>query len=163
MMFRGDFRLLAVKDLTAIVAAEFNNLHDFDNTGTMILSETFGFKVNDELSLGLNAVQFISNADSAKDINMLFHVWGTYAIGNVVPRLDVAYFMGANSHASRYDRRGFGNPSYNNDNSVISLRPSVRINLDNRTHMEIGNVTYINDGASEVMRNITYLDFRWSF
>lgn len=168
----GDLRIFAVPNLTAVVAFSFDNIMAFDVKGLMVFSESFGFKATDEFNLGLNAVQFISNEEKKDDVSMLFNLWGSYAIKIVVPRLDLTYFIGGNSHATNYHRRGYTGPTYDYDYSVFSIRPSVRINLDNRTHFEIGNVTHIDmseeeqkawDDSKQKITNVFYIDFRWSF
>jgi len=177
MAVMGDLRILAVSPLTAVVAFEINNLQDFANTGTMIFSETFAFKITDDLTLGLNAVQFIYQNDN--DPGFLFNLWGSYAFGNIIPRLDLVYFINGHSNDARtaaanpqYHRRGYAARSDAAEHSVFSARPSVRINLDNRTHLEIGNVTHIDFAAAAQsfwgnkdsrLSNIFYIDLRWSF
>jgi len=175
----GDLRILAVKGLTAVIAVAADNLQDFNNSGLMFISETFAYKINDEFNLGLNAVQFLYQ--DARDMGMLFNLWGSYAFGIIVPRLDLVYFINGTSHNAttaeasvnpNYHRRGYVPSSVAAEYSVISIRPSVRINLDNRTHLEIGNVTHIdmakeniknwNDSGSRIT-NVFYLDVRWNF
>jgi hypothetical protein len=175
----GDLRILAVKGLTAVIAVAADNLQDFDENGLMFISETFAYKINDAFNLGVNAVQFLYQND--RDMSMLFNLWGSYAFGSIVPRLDFVYFINGTSHNAttaeasvnpNYHRRGYAPLSNASEHSVLSIRPSVRINLDNRTHFEIGNVTHI-DMANESIKNwndsdsrltnVFYLDVRWNF
>ncbi|MCL2230152.1 MAG: hypothetical protein FWC01_03585 [Treponema sp.] len=178
-MVVGDLRIFAVPNLTAVVAAAADNLQDFENRGLMFISETFAYKFNDELNIGINAVQFIYQ--NGNNMSMLFNLWGSYAFGNVVPRMDLVYFLNGTSDRAtaaaasanpRYHRRGYAPLSNAAEHSVLSIRPSVRINLDGRTHFEIGNVTYIDSATSnqtfwgntgERITNVFYLDFRWNF
>ena len=178
-MIAGDLRIFSVPNLTAVVAVAADNLQDFSNSGLTFISETFAYKINDEFNLGLNAVQFLYQDD--RDMSLLFNVWGSYALGIIVPRLDLVYFLNGTSHNAttaeatanpNYHRRGYAPLSNAAEHSVFSIRPSVRINLDNRTHFEIGNVTHIdmaknnisnwNDSDSR-LTNVFYLDIRWSF
>jgi len=175
----GDLRILAVKGLTAVIAVAADNLQDFDNSGLMFISETFGYKINDDFSLGVNAVQFLYQDD--RDMSMFFNLWGSYAFNIVVPRIDAVYFINGTSHNAataqasvnpNYHRRGYAPLSNEAEHSVLSVRPSIRINLDGRTHFEIGNVTHIdmakeniknwNDSDSR-LTNVFYLDIRWNF
>jgi len=175
----GDLRILAVKGLTAVIAVAADNLQDFDNSGLMFISETFGYKISDDFSLGVNAVQFLYQDD--RDMSMFFNLWGSYAFNSVVPRIDAVYFINGTSHNAttaqasvnpNYHRRGYAPLSNAAEHSVLSVRPSVRINLDGRTHFEIGNVTHIdmakeniknwNDSDSR-LTNVFYLDIRWNF
>jgi len=162
----GEFRFLGLKDLTAVAAASMNNLgEDFSDAGQIIISETFGYKINN-LNLGLNAVQFLFNNDA--DTGLLFNLWTSYTINSVIPRLDLVYFMGGNSTlmttAETWQRKGFA-ASGNEDISVFSIRPSVRFQLDNRTHLEIGdmfNMDMVKD-ADNTLSNVFYIDLRWNF
>jgi len=159
----GDFRFFLVPDLIAIFAFNIDNLQDFSEKGTITFSETFSYKISDEINIGLNTVQFISSNEDA-DISLLFNVWGSYAFGSIIPRLDLTFLQGGQIHGSNYHHRKGYSINYNTDMSVFSIRPSLRINLDSRTHFEIGNVTHMsnNDGESSML-NLLYLDFRWSF
>lgn len=158
----GDLRILAVSELTAIFAFSIDNLQNFNENGIMTFSETFAYKFNDDLNIGLNAVQFISQKNNT-DMSMLFNVYGSYAFGIIVPRLDLSYFLGGQIHESNYHHRRGYNPNYNTDITVFSVRPSVKINLDSRTHFEIGNVTHLSNNGKDSMLNLSYLDFKWSF
>jgi hypothetical protein len=192
MFLQAELRVLAVKNLTAVVVGVFNKLEKFDERGNMMFSETFGYKL-DNLNVGLNAVQFLYNrGDADTDPALLFNPWVSYTIDKVVPRLDLAYFMGGRSKTtseSQWERRGFvpqggnvdgaGNPGIkgeDDDLSVFSVRPSVKINLDNRTFLEIGdmiNYDFANyDGAykdsgdadkTSRLTNVFYVDVKFSF
>jgi hypothetical protein len=145
----GEFRFLGVKDLTAVIAASFDKIEDFANSGNIILSETFAYKL-DNLNIGLNAAQFLYSreAEPKKDPGLLFNLWGSYAFDNIIPRLDFAYFLGGQSTlgsgAYTWHRRGFvnktGTADTTDDYSVFSVRPSIRFNLDGRTFIEIGDI-----------------------
>ena len=186
----GEFRYLGVKNLTAVAAASFDKIEDFDNNGNIIISETFAYKL-DSLNIGLNAAQFLYSRNTATDPGLLFNLWGSYAFGGIVPRLDLAYFLGGQSTlggAGNYTwhRRGFvnkpGTANTDDDYSVFSIRPSVKFNLNGRTFVEIGDMInfdmanfdgYRKDGkgitATELadtksrLNNVFYIDFKWSF
>jgi len=183
----GEIRLLAVKDLTAIFVGIFDTLDEFEDKGNITFSETFGYKA-DNLNIGLNAVQFLYNAKTANDKNydpsLLFNLWGSYAIDNVVPRLDLVYFMGGTSKIvtsdTQWERRGFvaskGIADADDDKSVFSIRPSVKINLDSRTFLEIGDMinfdtgnydgVYTDSGDANKrsrLTNVFYIDVKLSF
>ena len=159
--FIGEFRLLAVKGLTAVAIGIVEDLEDFNSNGNVLLSETFAYKINDDLNIGLNAAEFFYRRGDAKlDPGLLFNLLGSYAIGNVVPRIDFAYFLGGRSKtvldAKQWERRGFeaqggmpgqrgsaykaGVSDADDDYSVFSVRPSVKFNLDSRTFLEIGDM-----------------------
>jgi hypothetical protein len=141
--------------------------------------------------MGLNAVQFLYNRkiDEEKiDYNpgLLFNLWGSYAFNSIVPRLDLVYFMGGRSRLSGsgntngWDRAAFTNAASASDAekdlSVFSARPSVKINLDSKTFIEIGDMVNYDfgnyDGAykdsgdpdkKSRLTNVFYIDLKWSF
>jgi len=181
----GEFRLLAVKGLTAVAIGIFDTLEDFNDAGNITLSETFGYKL-ENLNLGLNAVQFLYNRGSTDiDPGLLFNLWGSYAFGSIVPRLDLAYFIGGQSKTAlsdkQWDRRGFtptknGSPDADDDLSVFSVRPSVKFNLDSRIFLEIGDMinfdsgnydgAYADSGDAKkrsLLTNVFYVDLKFSF
>jgi len=192
----GEFRYLGVKDLTAVAAASFDKIEDFDNSGNIILSETFAYKL-DSLNFGLNAVQFLYNrkadAQPDKDPGLLFNLWGSYAFGGIVPRLDLAYFLGGQSSLGGNGNNtwgrtttGFasktGTADVDDDYAVFNIRPSVKFNVNNRTFVEVGDSInfdsanfdgYRKDGKAvsaetpgntkSRLSNVFYIDFKWSF
>ena len=190
----GEFRLLAVKGLTAVVIGVLENLDELGDKGNILFSETFGYKINDDLNIGLNAAQFLYNRGNVDvDPALLFNLWGSYAFGSVVPRLDLVYLMGGQSKtatsAKQWERRGFvpqgGYPSSSgtpakkdadDDYSVFSVRPSIRFNLDNRIFLEIGDIinfdsanfegAYKDSGDAKknsLLTNVFYIDVKFSF
>jgi len=207
MFLQTELRVLAIKDLTAVVVGAFNRLEEFNKRGNMMFSETFGYKM-DNLNVGLNAVQFLYNRvdkdDDKIDVDpgLLFNPWVSYTIDKVVPRLDLVYFMGGQSKTAngnnQWERRGFvpqggaidaapwvpstkkgslgGVKDKDDDYSVLSFRPSVKINVDSRTFLEIGdiiNYDFANfDGAyadkndakkKSLLTNVFYVDLKFSF
>jgi hypothetical protein len=189
----GELRVLAVKDLTAVVVGVFDYIDNFSKKGNITLSETFGYKLGD-INFGLNAVQFIYNREDGNgdkieyDPRLLFNLWGSYTINNIVPRLDLVYFVGGQSKtasgANQWERRGFaaqaadkkGIKDDDDDYSVFSVRPSVKLNLDSRTFLEIGDWINIDmgnwDGAygdkgdakkRSLFTNVFYVDVKFSF
>jgi len=160
----ADVRLLAVKDLTAIVAVSLDKLRDFSDNGDIILSETFAYKVNSDFNAGLDMVQFLFSRPAPRDPGFLFRVWAAYAFDNVIPRLDLTYFLGGRSNANQeYHRRGYA-VANTMDTQVFGIRPSVKFNLDSRTFLEIGDAMDINSTpASSVFTNVFYVDLKFSF
>jgi hypothetical protein len=198
--FIGEFRLLKVKGLTTIIVGVLDNLGTFAAKGNILFSENFAYKVSDDLNLGLNAAQFFYPRNKDAQPALLFNLWGSYALGKAVPRLDMVYFWGGQSKLGtadeQWERRGFtarggmpGAPSGNygtkgakDDYSLFSVRPSVRINVDSRTFLEIGDmvnfdfanfdgyrkdktaITGTNPGDTKSrLTNVFYIDVRFSF
>jgi len=150
----GDFRFLGVKDLTAVVAFSFDKLEDFKDSGNIIISETFAYKL-DSLNVGLNAAQFLySRGDTDIDPSLLFNLWGSYAFDKIVPRLDLALFLGgqsaiaANRNNNTWGRtrptgfvtRTSSLKDADDDYRLFSVRPSIRFNVTNRAYVEIGDL-----------------------
>jgi hypothetical protein len=86
-------------------------------------------------------------AKNSDDIAFQFNPWVSYAIGKLVPRLDVVYFIGgqvadsSNAVEGKIDRKGYSAFTANDpDASVIGVRPSLKINLDSKTTLEIGDL-----------------------
>ena len=179
----AEFQLLMVEDMTAILELEieriFNKADEFDmfkDTGKINIFETFAYKIND-LRFGLNAAQYISKDDNFDDIGLRFNPWVSYAFaeGKIVPRLDGVFFMGGDrwrtghpgtystgdpSDIEKFDRRMDVAPTYNWDEYVISARPSVKINIDSRNFLEIGNAFYYRKQANVdgFINNVFYID-----
>jgi hypothetical protein len=161
-------KVLAVKDLTAILEVEANTLENFSNVGLITIYETLGYKFGD-FQVGLNAAEFISQA-TGKDFATELAPWVSYAFGNIVPRLDLVYFYGGswNRNASGTND-AYGRFAYTNLNDakqdVLSIRPSVKFNAG-PAFVELGDVIYFNnvfsDGADSLY-NVFYVDFKWSF
>jgi hypothetical protein len=176
----------------------FEKLEAFEKRGNITLSETFGYKIAN-LNVGLNAVQFLYNRTDANDNKvdynpgLLFNPWVSYTIDKIVPRLDLAYFMGGQSKTAnakpyasnsqwnpQWERRGFAAVAKakdaDDDYSVFSARPSVKLNVDNRTFIEIGDMINYDiatkDSAygdskdakkNSLFTNVFYIDVKCSF
>ncbi|GHV84728.1 hypothetical protein AGMMS50230_03360 [Spirochaetia bacterium] len=161
----GEFRFLAVKDLTAVVVVAADNLYnddssrDFSKTGTIAVYETLAYKLSD-LRFGLNAAQYKSNTANS-DLALHFNPWVSYALfeGKIVPRLDAVYFMGGAKDGANYHRRAYA-ANYNADTYVITGRPSVKINIDSKTAFEAGDAVYYQKPAAgdSVLTNVFYVD-----
>jgi hypothetical protein len=185
-------QILAVKNLTAVVEAEVDKLEDTgadkdkDNID-FNLYETIGYKLGD-LSFGVNAVQYIrSEKDVDHDFGLHLNPWVSYAIGAIVPRLDLNYLMagkalttpgGTNAlPGASYHRKVFSYADNGDaDNySVIAARPSVKFNIDKNTFIELGDLIAFSMGPegafanaddpkkSSNFNNVFYIDFVWKF
>jgi hypothetical protein len=184
------FHLRAVPGLTAIVEGQFDNLQDFDKTGKVNIFETVGYSAGD-LGVGLNAGEYILQAENT-DMGIRLNPWVTYAIGNIVPRLDVVYFLGGRLDGwsgntfdttsgaldtegaeGKYHRKAYA-ASNIADDTVLTIRPSVKFNVDGKTTIEIGDAINIETrkdtkafGVEEPkdsrFTNIFYIDVKFSF
>jgi hypothetical protein len=139
-------------------------------SGKITITETVQYDLG-SLSVGLWAVEWLSQAENT-DFALYVNPWVSYALGSIVPRLDLGYGSGAqasfnNSNLNWY-RTNYG-PVYDSDVSVISIRPSVKLNIDSKTFVEIGDLIDL-DGkkagwgdADSRISNLFYVDFRWTF
>jgi hypothetical protein len=194
-------QVLAIKDLTAVIEAEVDKLEDtgvekeLDNIDFK-LYETLGYKLGN-LAFGLNAVQYIRIGKEAEvtdagtnykdvdhDLGVQLNPWISYAIGSIVPRLDLTYFLAGaatttpkNPMGTKYGREVFAyidNGEDVDDVSVIAIRPSVKFNVG-KSFIEIGDLIALASGpdgsfpdADDLNRsssfdNVFYVDFKWSF
>jgi hypothetical protein len=183
--------VLAVKNLTAGIEAELDKLEDsgVDRDKDNIdfnLYETIGYKI-DNLDFGLNAIQYFkAEKDKEYDTGLHFNPWISYAIGAVVPRLDLNYFLAGKALTSaganplpdtKYHREVFAYADNGaaDDLSVFAIRPSVKFNIDKNTSVEIGDLIALSNGPGGAFgdaadankasnfNNVFYLDFKWKF
>jgi hypothetical protein len=187
---RAGASLLAVPNLKAVLELELDNLQDFKAmnagdtdawgkssaggtaaSGKINLFETLQYDQGN-LSVGLWAVQWLSQAEGA-DLSLYANPWVSYAFGPIVPRLDLGYGSGVQAGFNNDNlnwRRGNYGPVYDKDVSVISIRPSVKINLDSKTSVEIGDLIDLDGNKTTKwgkddsrISNVFYVDFKWSF
>ena len=127
------------------------NLTDSDIM-RMAIHGFVGINLVDNLSVTLGGAY--STDAAADDPFMAFGGWFTYAIGNIVPRVDVwyvsggqyAYGYGFNATGSNID---YGSPavmSYNPDQVYFSLRPAVQFRATSAMWWELGAVVNMDLG-----------------
>jgi hypothetical protein len=143
-------------------------------SGKINIAETVQYDLGN-LSVGLWSVQWLTRAED-KDLSLYVNPWVSYALGPIVPRLDLGYGSGAqanfnNSDDNRWYRTNYS-PKYDSDYSVVSIRPSVKFNIDAKTFVEIGDLIDIDgrpkdeavwNGDTSRISNVFYVDFKWSF
>jgi hypothetical protein len=184
-------QLLAVKDLTAVLEAEVDKLEDTgvdkdkDNIDINFY-EALGYKLGN-FAFGLNAVQnFRLEKDVDHDLGLHFNPWVSYAIGPIVPRLDLNYYLAGTGlvkygdtqlPSTKYHRKAFGYADNGDadDVSFFAVRPSVKFNIDKNSVIEIGDLIAFATGPdgsfkdaddpnkSSNLSNIFYVDFTWKF
>ncbi|MDR3122278.1 MAG: hypothetical protein LBU16_00670 [Treponema sp.] len=187
---RTGLSLLAVPNLKAVLELELDNLQDFKalkkdektawdttvtsaagSSGKINIYETFQYDLG-SLSVGLSAVQWLSQAEGA-DLSLYANPWVSYALESIVPRLDLGYGNGAqagfNNSNLNWHRANYS-AAYDSDVSVISIRPSVKINIDSKTFVEIGGLIDIDGNKTTKwgeddsrISNVFYVDFKWAF
>jgi hypothetical protein len=167
--------ILAVPGLTAILEGELDKLQNFSDAGIINIYETLGYKIG-SLGFGLNAAEYLSRV-TGDDLGLQIAPWVDYALGSIVPRLDVVYFIGGGltvTSGGSYGRlTGFPPPAqksatvtttqYDTDYTVLSFRPSVKFNVGS-AFVELGDAVYlVNTPATDSIWNVFYVDFKWSF
>jgi hypothetical protein len=179
-------RLLAVKNLNAVVEADFANLNTFGGDGLLTFYETLGYKIED-VGFGLNSVQWTSNVKAQNKSALEINPWVNYSFGSIIPQLDFVYVHGGqstlNAAASsertaintKYNRFTSYEPTWDYKYSVFSVRPSIKFALDGNTFIELGDLVNIEQGKSgtyghpdktdkaDRVTNVAYVDFKWSF
>ena len=113
-----------------------------NNTGRRL--DVYGFVgVNMIDNLGITLGGGFSNNTASDDPFMAFGGWFTYALGNIVPRLDLWYVSGGqyvygygfNATGSNIDP---GAVTYNKDQVYFSIRPAVQFRATAATWWELG-------------------------
>jgi hypothetical protein len=154
-------QVLAIKNLTAVLEAEVDNLQSAGTKKDEIdfnLYETLGYKLGN-LAFGLNAAQYIVLDKVDHDLGVQLNPWVSYALGSIVPRLDLTYFLAGTATTAlavfdpdpdkikaatmgiKYHRKVFAYADTGDaDNvSVIAIRPSVKFNVG-KSFVEIGDL-----------------------
>jgi hypothetical protein len=137
-------------------------------SGKINIYETFQYDMGN-LSVGLWAAQWLSMAEDT-DLSFYANPWVSYAIGDIIPRLDLGYGgatrAGFNNGGLNWRRANY-TAMYDSDYSVIVIRPSVKFNFDANTFVEIGDLLDIDGGKwgddDSRISNVFYVDFKWSF
>ena len=132
-----SFDVKAIKNFALQVTAAMNDLGNFSNAGNMIFSEFFGFYGIENLGLNLGFQEGISQAANA-DLYFKAWLWLTYALGNVVPRLDFAFAMGGHGMVDNlYNNSWFKTLTFNKDDLNMMIMPSVQFKIGGN-FLEIG-------------------------
>jgi hypothetical protein len=169
-----DFGALKVTDKDAWDAAVTDPIAA---SGKITISESVQYNLGD-LSAGLWAVEWLSQAEET-DLSLYVNPWVSYTLGSIVPRLDIGYGSGVQAgfkpetDTDLHWRRANVGAKYDADYSLISIRPSVKLNIDPNTAVEIGDLINI-DGVpagtwahapkdDSRISNAFYVDFKWSF
>ena len=128
----------AIPDVGVIVSMAMNDLADFSDTGSMTFYEEFSYSAIENVSLNLAFVQSLAQWDNA-DLYFRGAFWATYAMGNIVPRLDLNFVMGGTYEMSSFyiAENSFGK-TYNKEQMFITFIPSVQLKVTNRTFVDIG-------------------------
>ena len=124
-----SFDVTAIKNFALQVTMQMNGLQDFKGGGNMIFSEFFAFNGIENLGLNLGFQEGISGV-SSDDMFFKAWFWATYALGNIVPRLDFAFAMGGSGMVDNlYNNSWFKNLSFSKDDINMIIMPSVQFKV----------------------------------
>jgi hypothetical protein len=181
----AGFKLLPIPALTAELEARIQKIDEYSDGGSFDIFATLGYKVNDQLSAGLNFGAYTRTDTTAagvpreNDPVLLFWLWGQYAVTEkIIPRLDIdfslnSYTASINANgASKWHYKYFDVDDYNKDHMGISFRPSVIFKIDSATSIEIGDLINVALDKNKVfgsgdkdskIDNVFYIDYKWTF
>jgi hypothetical protein len=172
-MLIAGVNVLALKPLNLSVEILVDKLEDFEKIGTLEFGESLSYALGD-LTVGLNAGEYISNVEGKDDLALRLNPYVSYALGSLVPRLDLTYFLAGNSNFPVYNYSSYA-ASYDADTSLLSVRPSVKIKIDGNTTLEVGDFIALDQGKTGAyatagdpdkdtrFSNVFYLDLNWKF
>ncbi|WP_010259253.1 hypothetical protein [Treponema primitia] len=162
-------QILAVPGLKAVVEAGFDKLDDtFSDNGITSIYETLAYNV-EKLDFGLHAQEAFSSVTGQDDPFLRLTPWVSYTIGAFVPQLAGSYVSGGTpltgANKFKYHRRTTFANSYSSEDSVITLQPSIKYNVDKNTYVELGYVYNIVKEKADIDNDfqVIYADFKWSF
>ncbi|MDR2634090.1 MAG: hypothetical protein LBC51_10805 [Treponema sp.] len=163
----AGFSVKAVKNLTAIVEARFNNIPGYNDYGWIWINETLGYAITEQLEAGLVAHQYLFGADTFKDVITLkddksispyltFKPYVSYALNDKwTVGLDVP--VGFWIDIVDYD---------------IGVKPKVSYKLGENASinafylfdiLQYGDFGLGGDKLDSVMTNTVQIDFIWTF
>ncbi|MDR0497162.1 MAG: hypothetical protein LBH42_06090 [Treponema sp.] len=140
-------RISAVKGIPIELTARLTDLSNFSDTGTISFFEHVGYNAIDNLSFNLAAAQSISQAEDT-DIYFRAWLWLTYAMGDIIPRLDFNYVtggkfrhdmgLGVNSpFKDGYEANPF---TYDKNNAFFTVSPSIQFRAAANTFVDLGYI-----------------------
>ena len=158
----ASFRVTALDNIGIKLTAVAMNLHDFSDAGYMSLYEEVNLNgLVDNLSINLLFLQSIAQKEAAaavsgtttiapKDKDLVFRgwAWASYAIGNIVPRLDVSYVTGTrysfnrglNDLASVFRDGAYHGYDYNANYSYMTVGLSCQFRVAGNRYFEVGYI-----------------------
>jgi hypothetical protein len=146
--FTFGVNVTAIDKVTIALAAVGNKLQDYSNDGTLRFFETFGYSGIENVSLNLSLWEGISNVENS-DLSLRVWLWGSYSLlsGKIVPRLDVNYLSaGKWSSISNIHFDDQFAPTYNKDQVLLNIRPSVGFRVNSNAWLEVGYLLNVDLG-----------------
>jgi len=149
---QASFRVNALDNIGLKFTAFALGLHDFGNVGAMTFFEEVNLNgLVDNLSINLLFLQSVNQkATSVKGTDLVFRgwLWASYAIGNIVPRLDVNYAMGTkynwamglNENMGVFNGWSYDAFDYNKNYSYMTVGLSCQFRVTASRYFEIGYI-----------------------
>jgi len=167
-------------DIGIKATAAFLDLTNFSDSGIMTFYEEVNLNIIENLGLNVALSQSMNNAENT-DMAFRGWVWLTYAMGNIVPRFDVNYIMGAKMYTNfglnpidTYQAQDFAwaGDCYDGDYSYLTVSPSVKLRVASNKFVELGYMFAMdmsqNDkvavgGKNGGVNHAAFVDLRVSF
>ncbi|MCL2373626.1 MAG: hypothetical protein FWC65_00085 [Treponema sp.] len=137
-------QIFAIDGVAINTGFSFYDLNEFSDDGIIHGIVTVGLnELADNLSVGLGGMFAMHQNDNVDDPAFGAGLWLSYAIDNIIPRLDIWYFSGTtfnwncNNTWAQVERARF---TFNSDQSFLHLRPTVRFMATNAAWFELGGV-----------------------
>jgi hypothetical protein len=164
-------RLPIISEVPIDIIARFLNLNDFGDTGIFDAHLYAGLNFVENLGITVATSFGINNGQSAEDPYedpyMAFGGWFTYALDNIIPRLELWYVSGGqynygigfNQIASVVNYTGTRN--WNSNMSYINIRPSVQFRASSAAWLELGGVFNVDIGDTKLPTSSTDQGLTW--
>ena len=134
------------------VVARFQNLNDFSDAGRFDALAFVGINLIDNLGLNVGGAFSMSQNDAHEDPFFAVGGWATFAMGNIVPRLDLwfvsggQYNYGQGFHSLTSVMDWGMQQTWNSDFMYFNIRPSVQFRAFTNMYWQLGAVVNINLG-----------------
>jgi hypothetical protein len=163
---RGDgliagINITAVKGITLAVEASLSGIADSEVGAQYGLTTAWE---SNALTLGLDGV--LQTDHDNDDPAVFANLYGSYAIQQITPRLDVYFGLGGLGESASYVMGYYyGDPTYNTGDMLIGFRPSVVYNATDKASIEVGDLINIKmpDVGDTKIDNAAYLSFVYKF
>ena len=142
--------ITALDAFPIILTAWMRNLDEFGDFGWFAVHAMIGVNIIDNLSINVGGTIGMAMWDET-DPFIGAGAYLTYALGNVVPRLDFWFISGGTyNYAAGLTPLGatiyWGRASWNSDQTYINIRPSVQFRVNSACYLDTGVVVNFDMG-----------------
>jgi len=163
----------AIQNVPIELTLTVNDISNFSDSGVLGIFPHVGINVIENLGINLAGAIWLPQASGA-DTAFRGWFWLTYALGNIIPRLDVNYISGGvfNAGGGLYKNSIVGDPNFNTDYALLTVSPSVLMRVAPNMHFELGyllgadmskNDVAAMGGKNKGVNNAAFMDVRVSF